>query len=469
MQHPAAHRRITRGVAFLFAIRSTDPDQRSREIALRTLFLGTLGLILVALVVDCVNYFFLQLHYLATRIGIIGILAVVMSIFYYAVLRGRYALASYGLLAFYSAAATIATWQWGIEVPVGVLLFALVVIFSGILLGARYSLYALGLVIGVQTTFVALVDAGTVYPDISWAATSAGFYDVAVFAIILGNMALISWLFNRSMEHSLRRARRSEQALLNQKNLLEVKVEERTREVQEANFERIQELYRFAELGHMGVALLHDMGDYLAVLSLDIEDLTQARQNRSAVIHRVQQSTRRLNNLLGQVRNQIKGDAVVTRFNITDEIDQVVKMLERKASAQQVATIWRQPPQRKRLYYKGSINYFWQVMTNLISNAMDAYDDKHMVKRRVEVTAERTASVIVITITDFGTGIPKTQLEKIFDPFYSTKRNGMGVGLAITKRMIEKDCGGTIQAVSNPKHGTTFTITLPLHAERKKR
>jgi signal transduction histidine kinase len=462
MGRPTFRQRIAQGASFLFGLRSTDPDLRSRELALRTLFLGTMGLTFVAFLVVCNNYFFLHLTYLGARILLIGVLGVILAGMYAATLRQHLRGPAYGLLAFYFIAASAAMWQWGLETPTSILLFALVVIFAGIILGARYSLYTMGLVILLQLGYVFLLEGGYAHPDTSWLTMTTHYYEVVIFAIILGNIALISWLFNRSMEHSLRRAQRSEQALKRQKQLLEVKVAERTRQVQIAHLERVQELYRFAELGHMSVALLHDMANYLSVISLDIQDLQQARKNRSAAMQRVQQSIAHLDNLIKQVRHQIKGEtASGVRFNVAEEIDQVIKILGYKADAARVTLERQTPPDKHELDYTGSINHFWQVIMNLVSNGIDACTEGG-VKRVVIVAAQRSGSDIVIKVSDFGKGIPRENLDKIFEPFYSTKRDSTGMGLAITKQMVERDFGGTIAVESDTHQGATFTVTLPL-------
>ena len=66
-----------------------------------------------------------------------------------------------------------------------------------------------------------------------------------------------------------------------------------------------------------------------------------------------------------------------------------------------------------------------------------------------------------IAITDSGEGIPPENIEKIFDPFVTTKEMGMGIGLAISKKIIE-DHGGKIKVKSQLLTGTTFTISLPI-------
>lgn len=466
VRHLVFWKKLKRGTVALLRTRSLNADHHSREQALNVLLLGTLALIIGALIVVLSNFIFLQLNYLIPRIGVISVVLVFMALAYLLFRRGSYKLPMYSLLVLYFVAASAVLYQWGVNNPVGLLLFAFVTILAGILLGARYSLYMFLLALATLMILSVLAAGGITHPDTTWASSIADIYDVVVFGIILANIAIISWLFNRSMEQSLKRAQRSETALQRQKKLLEVKVEERTRQVQVAHLEHVQELYRFAELGHMSVALLHDMANYLVVLSLDIEDLKQARQNRSAAMQRVQQSIRHLNSLVGRVRHQINGETTVTRFNIADEIDQVIKILEYKASAAHVTVLWRSEPLRRHLHCSGSINHFWQIITNVLSNGIDAYDNDRGVERLLYVVAERVQSNIVIRIIDFGKGIPASKYEKVFEPFYSTKKTGTGIGLAIAKRMIEKDFNGTIDVTSDKKEGTVFTITLPHHGTK---
>lgn len=460
MTHSARAKAFMRSVA-LTHTPSDDPDRHARDTVLHVLYLGTLGLIIVAWLVVCMNYLFLGLTHLAPRIIVISLVAVVM-VALYIYRRQHYSLAAYSLLMLYFVAATAAVWIWGGENPVGVLLFALGIVFSGILLGARYALYALVVTVGVLGILTWLATSGIHRPDTDWADASTSFYDVVVFGIILGNLALISWVFTRSMEHSLQRARRSERALRGQKQLLEVKVEKRTREIQMAHLERIQEMYRFAELGHMSVGLLHDVANYLSVLSLDIEDLRQTRQNRSAVMGRVQESIQHLNSLVGQVRNQIKNESTIRRFNVAGEIAEVVKLLEYKAASSRVVLLQQNESPKSKLWCMGSVDHFRQVMTNLISNAIDAYEHAQKPTRRhVTVTARQTTSGIMVAVVDHGIGIPVSEQSKIFEPFYSSKKKGMGIGLAVTKRMVEKGFGGTIAVASDAQHGTIVSFTIP--------
>ncbi|MEW6079671.1 MAG: PAS domain S-box protein [Thermodesulfobacteriota bacterium] len=101
-----------------------------------------------------------------------------------------------------------------------------------------------------------------------------------------------------------------------------------------------------------------------------------------------------------------------------------------------------------------------QVFINIISNAMDAMPDGGGLK----VATARKSDSMVITISDTGTGIKEEYIEKIFDSFFTTKKDsvkGVGLGLSVCYGFI-KDHGGDIQVVSKPGEGATFIITLPI-------
>jgi signal transduction histidine kinase len=114
----------------------------------------------------------------------------------------------------------------------------------------------------------------------------------------------------------------------------------------------------------------------------------------------------------------------------------------------------------------------FRCLLNLVDNAIEACSGSGEV--RVEVRKLRFSesqpekcqlrghdTVLVIAVSDTGTGIPSKQLETIFEPFFSTKgSHGTGLGLAVTKKIIEEH-GGKISVQSTAESGTTFIIVLP--------
>ncbi len=105
-----------------------------------------------------------------------------------------------------------------------------------------------------------------------------------------------------------------------------------------------------------------------------------------------------------------------------------------------------------------------QVILNLLLNAMDAVSSGSPVERVVLVESELTpAGTVHVTVQDSGDGIPHEAVERVFEPFYTTKADGMGMGLSIAKSIVESHHGSIWVAGSVPR-GARFEFALPIHA-----
>jgi C4-dicarboxylate-specific signal transduction histidine kinase len=111
-------------------------------------------------------------------------------------------------------------------------------------------------------------------------------------------------------------------------------------------------------------------------------------------------------------------------------------------------------------WVRGDAIHLQQVMLNLLVNALDAVGDVPPERRRVAVRAKRLESNRVeVAVCDRGSGIPEQLLQRVFEPFVSTKANGMGMGLAICRSIVEIH-GGRLWAENNPEGGATVRFTL---------
>ncbi len=99
-----------------------------------------------------------------------------------------------------------------------------------------------------------------------------------------------------------------------------------------------------------------------------------------------------------------------------------------------------------------------RVIINLIDNAVEAMERRGRIV--VETARDQTNNVVRVIVADNGPGIPAAEREKLFLPYYSTKRRGSGLGLAIVRRIIAEH-GGSIDVGDNSPRGTRFTIELP--------
>jgi signal transduction histidine kinase len=112
--------------------------------------------------------------------------------------------------------------------------------------------------------------------------------------------------------------------------------------------------------------------------------------------------------------------------------------------------------QLRSAHYRLYANEFLQVMINLIKNAVDASEPGG----KIEVLLYEEERVVQIVVIDYGEGIAPEAIQKIFEPYYSTKENSMGLGLYMTKMIIEKHMNGSITASSDAREGTRFIIQL---------
>jgi signal transduction histidine kinase len=100
-----------------------------------------------------------------------------------------------------------------------------------------------------------------------------------------------------------------------------------------------------------------------------------------------------------------------------------------------------------------------QVLVNLVVNAMDAMAETPPARRRVTISTEVTTADVKVSVRDTGRGLPAEIDGKLFAPFVTTKAHGLGIGLAITRTIVDAH-GGTIDAHNNPEGGAIFTVTL---------
>jgi signal transduction histidine kinase len=104
-----------------------------------------------------------------------------------------------------------------------------------------------------------------------------------------------------------------------------------------------------------------------------------------------------------------------------------------------------------------------QVLLNLIINAMDAMDDTPVATRWLEVRTERAdAEHVQIAVADNGRGLGAGRIDKLFESFFTTKADGMGLGLSLARSIVTMH-GGTIWAENSKVGGATFLFTLPVH------
>lgn len=392
----------------------------------------------------------------------IGALLVTLALFLTLFLITRYSyfrIASYGIVILYFILASYAAAAFGTLFIQAWLLYTLVVVMAFTLIGIKA-----GLITSILTSLtIAILDylhtIQAIQPNLHWTTRPAGTSLVTSIFLFM-TIALLSWLATREIERSLKRVLDSEAALKRERDSLEVKVAERTKELQQTQAERTAQLYRFAAFGRIASGILHDLINPLTTVSLSLEEL-KTRRRQSPDLERAIEGTDRMQRFIKSLRQQLQDHEEKRLFLLTDEIEQAIDILAYKAKKRNVRVV---TDVAQDITISGSPIKFQQVITNLISNAIDAYSGMPAKdKRFVTIKAQTQRTTVLLTVHDTGCGIPKESLTTIFEPFYTTKRAeaGTGIGLSIAKEFIESDFKGSIEVHSNPKDGTTFTVILP--------
>lgn len=437
------------------APRQEDEDTRNREFVLNVILAGTslvtvLSFLLLLLSLALGNHVIM-------RFGAVVAMGMIIGGIYYLSRSGRFRAAAYVVVALYSLVAILVGLSWGVSMPVTVVLFGLVIVLAGILIGAKYSLYAM------LGTFIAVVgikileEQDIVQPNLSWTTEPSNSGTLVGFMFVFGIIAVVSWLFNYRMERSLHRAERAERALKRQKQMLERTVEKRTQELQAAQLEKVQELYKFAELGQLSTALMHDLANHLTTLTLDIESL--GAEHRSSILQRAKRSMRYIDDMVIQVRNQLHGKGRTHAFSVATETKAVIDILRHKADQAEVKVVWESETSNM-LRTKGDTLRFRQLLANIVSNGIDAYADMDAkARRQVVVRAERKGNTIHIAVEDWGKGVDPKLKDKLFEPFYGNKKSGLGLGLFIAKQIARDHFSGDIKITADKNH-TIFTVSV---------
>jgi signal transduction histidine kinase len=254
-------------------------------------------------------------------------------------------------------------------------------------------------------------------------------------------------------------------SLARERDMLEHRIEARTKQLEQAQLVRILELQRFADFGRLSAHLLHEVANPLTAAALHLE-MHDDRQSKA--LKQVKRNLQQLERYVNATRSQLKAQSQVKLFSVKQETRKSLAILA--PIAQRANVRLEIMPFVSEIKLFGDPVKYNQIVSNLVVNAIDAYAGSTLPSsgRRVCINNVLRGSYMKITVTDWGKGITPEQLPKLFDPFYTTKDNsprGLGIGLSLVKQTVEQDYSGTLMVSSNPRRGTVFTVKLKLPAQ----
>jgi signal transduction histidine kinase len=437
-------------------------ENRRRQHILGRLLLGLIGVSLMAFITTVVNSAVLKQQYIGVPPWLM--LAGFLTFVGFYLGRRRFSkLTAHLFIGLLFILGTIPLSVWGITLAEGLLMYVLAIVMAGILISGRFAV-VVSVVVGVTLMVIARLQlTNVIHPNTTWLQHSITYADPIMFTISFGVVALVTWLSNREVEKSLRRAYASEAALRDERNSLEVKVVERTRQLEQTQLEQMLQLQRFAEFGRLGSGLVHDLANPLTAASLNLEQVD--KDGRSDAIEQTRNSLRYMEQYVEAIRKQLQNRSETKWFAIAKEMRQVLEVLDYRAH-QAGVEVTLEIDDGVKLH--GDPVRFSQVMANLVANAIDAYSGSRKQHRQVLVRAQAATDEVTLVVRDWGMGIPPTDLAQVFEPFYSTKQSdrGIGIGLMMTKQIVE-ELGGAIAVSSSRAAGTRFTVTFPVEADER--
>lgn len=232
--------------------------------------------------------------------------------------------------------------------------------------------------------------------------------------------------------------------------------------------EELTRLGQLSLLREFGTGLAHEINQPLGVISLYAQEcMRQLRAGQAdegallgaqeAIILQVG----RASGAIRQLRQWLAGESdAPQRGSLNSLIHQALESTRPRLNSQNITVsviiaenlplIWMEPLQIE------------QVLLNLLSNAADAMASEFSSHRQLTLTAtRRQAQVIEVQVSDSGPGLPSDQPEQLFEPFFTTKPLRLGLGLTLSRRLIENH-GGRLWVTLNKNRGVTFRFTLPI-------
>jgi PAS domain S-box-containing protein len=170
--------------------------------------------------------------------------------------------------------------------------------------------------------------------------------------------------------------------------------------------------------------------------------------------------SRRAGDVIWRMRALLKkGDARRERVELGPIVAGVITLVQGHIAARRISLVTELAPGADTI--DGDSVQVQQVALNLLMNAFDAAQECEPANRRVRLRTSRHGGGVVIEVSDWGAGLSDDALAGVFEPFQTTKRDGLGLGLWICRQIMTAH-GGTLSAGRNPEGGMTFAATFPL-------
>jgi C4-dicarboxylate-specific signal transduction histidine kinase len=228
---------------------------------------------------------------------------------------------------------------------------------------------------------------------------------------------------------------------------------------------------RVATMGQLTASIAHEVNQPIGATILNAEaalrwlkrdapDVEEARQLLARIIN----NGLRAGNVVSRIRNLVKkAPPRMEPLNLNEAIGEVIELTRGEAIKNGISVQTQFAENLSAV--TGDRTQLQQVILNLILNAVQAMSESGLDVRELQISTEANQpGGVIVSVRDSGPGIRQENLDRLFDPFYTTKSAGMGMGLAICRSIVEGH-GGRIWATANVPRGAAFYFTLPAASE----
>ena len=242
-----------------------------------------------------------------------------------------------------------------------------------------------------------------------------------------------------------------------------IMVLERARSESERLHARLSEIERLATTGELAAGMAHEIRNPLAAIvnatALLTDEVGLTREERANTVSAIRIEARRLNRILSDFLHFARPqEARRTPGDIREVVQHVSSLIrDDHARAPRVEVKVAVDPAVPRFAFDR--DQVTQVLWNVALNGVQAMNGRG----RLSLEVARQNGDVALAVTDTGPGIPREMLARVFEPFYSGKSNGSGLGLTIAERIVAAH-GGRIEIDSTPGRGTRVTLLFPLEA-----
>jgi two-component system sensor kinase FixL len=229
--------------------------------------------------------------------------------------------------------------------------------------------------------------------------------------------------------------------------------------------EELAHALRVATLGGLATSLAHEINQPLAAIASNAQAARRLLESAAvdpevpAALRDISEAAQRAAQIIRRLRVLFKKEQSEPQpVDLAEVIKEVIGLLHKDLEHRRVRLQLSLPPEPPHVL--GDVVQLQQVLLNVLVNAAEAMAGAaHPRELRVEASV-REPAIVSITVCDTGPGVPSSELEHIFERFVTGKRDGLGMGLSISRSII-KAHGGRMWATRNPERGLTMHIELP--------